>query len=180
MLGDGRWMGLGIGIGGLARVEIPVGKGCGGAPPGQHHPQDFPSIKTPGFQRSWQSAGLGIQSSGFEPDLFHKPCYMPFSCRWRFEMKLRTFPDLPGQSSSGSSWSMIRHSLLPSLQVILSSFMPSSLPTPGPSPLVRSAGWRYWWAGAVEKRLLPIFLATHHKPPNTPFFSRCFQFLCLP
>ena len=25
------------------------------------------------------------------PDLFHKAYYMPFSCNWRFEMKLRIF-----------------------------------------------------------------------------------------
>jgi hypothetical protein len=37
-------------------------------------------------RRAWY-----IQGSGFEPDIFHKAYYMPFSCRWRFEMKLRIF-----------------------------------------------------------------------------------------
>jgi hypothetical protein len=32
-----------------------------------------------------------LEGSGFEPDLFHKAYYMPFSCRWRFEIKLRSF-----------------------------------------------------------------------------------------
>ena len=32
--------------------------------------------------------GLVSQGSGFDPDLFHKACYMPFTCRWRFEIKL--------------------------------------------------------------------------------------------
>jgi hypothetical protein len=32
------------------------------------------------------------QGSGFEPCLFHKAYYMPFSCHWRFEMKLSFSP----------------------------------------------------------------------------------------
>ncbi len=35
--------------------------------------------------------GLVSQGSGFDPDLFHKACYMPFTCRWRFEIKLGIF-----------------------------------------------------------------------------------------
>ncbi len=39
--------------------------------------------------------------SGFEPDLFHKAYYMPFSCRWRFEIKLRIFGESAAESSGG-------------------------------------------------------------------------------
>jgi hypothetical protein len=36
-----------------------------------------------------RAQGLVSQGSGFESDLFHKAYYMPFSCRWQFEIKLR-------------------------------------------------------------------------------------------
>ncbi len=35
-----------------------------------------------------RAQGLVPQGSGFDPDLFHKAWYMPFTCRWRFEIKL--------------------------------------------------------------------------------------------
>ena len=35
--------------------------------------------------------GSVSQGSGFEPDLFHQALYMPFFCRWRFEIKLSYF-----------------------------------------------------------------------------------------
>ncbi len=35
--------------------------------------------------------GLVSQGSGFDPYLFHKACYMPITCRWRFEVKLGFF-----------------------------------------------------------------------------------------
>ena len=38
-------------------------------------------------RRAWYTQG-----SGFEPSLFYKAYYMPFSCYWRFEMKLTFFP----------------------------------------------------------------------------------------
>ena len=38
-----------------------------------------------------RAQGLVSQGSGFDPDLFHKACYMPFTCRWRFEIKLGIF-----------------------------------------------------------------------------------------
>ncbi len=38
-----------------------------------------------------RAQGLVFQGFGFEPDLFPKAYYMPFSCRWQFETKLRIF-----------------------------------------------------------------------------------------
>ena len=38
-----------------------------------------------------KAQGLVSQGYGFDPDLFHKACYMPFTCRWRFEIKLGIF-----------------------------------------------------------------------------------------
>jgi hypothetical protein len=35
-----------------------------------------------------RAQGLVSQGSEFDPDLFHKACYMPFTCHWRFEIKL--------------------------------------------------------------------------------------------
>jgi hypothetical protein len=43
-----------------------------------------------------------FQGSGFEPDLFHKAYYMPFSCRWRFQTKLRILYELNKKISAAS------------------------------------------------------------------------------
>ena len=47
-------------------------------------------VNTPYRARSavGKAQGLVSQGSGFDPDLFHKACCMPFTCRWRFEIKL--------------------------------------------------------------------------------------------
>ncbi len=38
-----------------------------------------------------RAQGSVSQGYGFDPDLSHKAYYMPFICRWRFEIKLRFF-----------------------------------------------------------------------------------------
>jgi hypothetical protein len=38
-----------------------------------------------------RAQGLVSHGSGCKPDLFRKEYYMPFSCHWRFEIKLRIF-----------------------------------------------------------------------------------------
>jgi hypothetical protein len=43
------------------------------------------------FNRARSAVGKAqglVKGSGFDPDLFHKAFYVPFTCRWRFEIKL--------------------------------------------------------------------------------------------
>ncbi len=50
-----------------------------------------------GIQCMWarsavgKAQGLVSQGYGFDPDLFHKACYMPFTCSWQFEIKIGIF-----------------------------------------------------------------------------------------